>query len=345
MAELTPWDDNNLGEALKELSEHELDFGLDITGFSLTEIDLRIEAVPNRPYGSNAEEIPPDRPAKPVTRLQDLWLAGPHRMLCGSALDSQCWLDLMDGCSASLVFTDPPYNVRVNGHVGGKGQIKHREFAMASGEMSSREFRHFLADVSRALKQHSKDGSLHYFCIDWRHVGELLGAGFDVYQKLINICVWVKANGGMGSFYRSRHELVLIFRNGSKTHRNNIELGRHGRNRSNVWEYAGGNSFSGRTTDEGNLLQLHPTVKPVQMVADAILDSTARNDIVVDCFLGSGSTLLAAERVGRWLYGLEIDPGYIDVCIIRWQRHTGQEATLASNGKTFADVAAEREAG
>jgi DNA modification methylase len=344
LVELSTWDDKNLGEALKELSEYELDFDLDITGFSTTEIDLRIESVLDLGNDQDADGFPPDRPAKPVTQVNDLWLAGSHRLLCGSALDKQCWLDLMDGKLANLVFTDPPYNVRIVGHVGGKGKIKHPEFAMASGEMSSRQYRHFLSDIGRALQQNSAEGSLHYFCIDWRHVADLIGAGSDVYRTLINICVWVKANGGMGSFYRSRHELVLVFRNGSKPHRNNIELGRHGRNRTNVWEYSGGNSFSGRLTDEGNLLQLHPTVKPVQMIVDAILDSTARNEIVVDCFLGSGSTLLAAERVGRRLYGLEIDPAYIDVCIKRWQRHTGQQAILASSGRTFSDVALDREA-
>lgn len=339
--ELSPWDGQALGEALKHLSAQNLSFDLDITGFSLPEIDLWIEGL-SGPTNASAEEPVPKVPSDPTVRLSEIWRCAGHRILCGSALDKDCWSALMGTVKANLVFTDPPYNVAVKGHVGGKGAIQHREFAMASGEMSSDEYLNFLTDIGRALKKNSADGSLHYFCIDWRHVSEVLKAGEAIFERLINICTWVKDNGGMGSFYRSQHELIVVFRNGNRAHRNNIELGRHGRNRSNVWNYAGANSFSGRTTDEGNLLKLHPTVKPVQMVADAILDSTARRGIVVDCFLGSGSTLLAAERVGRRLYGMEIDPAYVEVCIQRWQRHTGQDATLEATGETFAQVAAKR---
>jgi DNA modification methylase len=342
ISELSPWDDQALSEALQHLSTQDLSFDLDIIGFSSTEIDLRIEGLNQPP--SPAEESIPAPPSSPVARPSDLWLCGRHRLLCGSALDKASWATLMGTSKANLVFTDPPYNVPIRGHVSGKGAAKHREFAMASGEMSSEEYLNFLTTVSNALKNYSVDGSLHYFCIDWRHVSEMLKVGEAVFERLINICTWVKNNGGMGSFYRSQHELVVVFRNGMKAHRNNIELGRHGRNRSNVWNYAGANSFGGRTTEEGNLLQLHPTVKPVQLVADAILDSTSRRGIVVDCFLGSGSTLLAAERVSRRLYGMELDAAYVDVCILRWQKYTGQTATLESTGQTFSQVAEDRQA-
>jgi DNA modification methylase len=211
---------------------------------------------------------------------------------------------------------------------------------MVSGEMSPERYRAFLSASMRLMAGHSVDGALHFHCIDWRHLRPLQEAADDIYRELLNICVWVKPNGGMGSFYRSRHEFVLVYKHGKRRHRNNIDLGRHGRNRTNVWEYAGGNSFSGRVTDEGNLLALHPTVKPVQLVADAILDCTARGDIVLDPFLGSGSSLIAAERVGRRCFGMDIDPIYIDVKIRRWQRHTGGDAVLAATGLAFDQVAA-----
>jgi DNA modification methylase len=201
--------------------------------------------------------------------------------------------------------------------------------------MSPEKYRLFLRLSIEQMVQNSVDGSLHYHCIDWRHLADIQAASESVYRELLNICVWVKPNGGMGSLYRSRHEFVLVFKNGKKRHRNNVELGRYGRNRTNVWEYAGGTSLVGRVTDEGNLLSLHPTVKPVQMIIDALLDCTARDEIVLDSFLGSGSTLIAAERAGRTCYGVEIDPLYVDTAVRRWQQHTGQQAVHAVTGKKF----------
>ena len=242
----------------------------------------------------------------------------------------------MEGLRAHAAFTDVPYNLA--GHeISGKGRVKHASFKMAAGEMSTERFRGFLSTSIELMALHSVDGALHYHCIDWRHVRDLQAAADPIYHDLLNICVWVKPNGGMGSLYRSRHEFVLVYKHGRKRHRNNVDLGRYGRNRNNVWEYAGGNSFSGRITDEGNLLQLHPTVKPVQMIADAILDSTARGEIVLDPFLGSGSTLIAAERTGRRCFGMDIDPLYVDVAIRRWQRHTGGRAVHAVTGGAFGE--------
>jgi DNA modification methylase len=218
--------------------------------------------------------------------------------LCGNALDPADLVTLMGEKRAAMVFTDPPYNVPIDGHVGGLGAIHHRPFPMASGEMDKAAFTAFLRQVCRNVAAFSAAGSIHFICMDWRHVEELLAAGCDVYNELKNLCVWVKANGGMGSLYRSRHELVLVFKHGRNEHRNNVQLGRFGRNRSNVWHYPGVNSFA-RCGEEGNLLALHPTVKPVAMVADAILDCSARGDIVLDAFLGSGTTVIALQAIER----------------------------------------------
>ena len=243
---------------------------------------------------------------------------------------------------AATAFIDPPYNVRIDGHAGGLGAIHHRPFPMASGEMDRSQFMAFLGQAFRNLTAFSIDGSIHFVCMDWRHVEELLAAGREAYDELKNICVWVKDNAGMGSFYRSRHELVCVFKHGRNGHRNNIQLGQFGRNRSNVWHYPGANSFA-RYSEEGNLLALHPTVKPVAMVADAILDCSARGDIVLDAFLGSGTTLIAAERTGRRCYGIELDPAYVDTSVRRWQKLTGGSARHAASGRSFDDLAREAE--
>lgn len=340
------WDDRLLAEQLKELSLLDLDFSLEDTGFDMGEIDFRIENLDLGDTGDGtpdpADDIPEPPSPEPVSSLGDLWFLGPHRLLCGNALEEKDLDRLMDERQAAVVFTDPPYNVPIDGHVTGHGAVHHREFAMASGEMTSEEFTTFLVSAFGPLVRHSKEGALHYICMDWRHLQEVLVAGLRTYTEFKNLCVWMKDNAGMGSFYRSQHELVLVFKHGKAAHRNNIQLGQHGRNRSNVWRYPGVNSF-GRTTEEGNLLALHPTVKPVALVADAILDSSGRGDAVLDTFLGSGTTLVAAEKVGRVCYGLELDPLYVDTAIRRWQVRTGEQAVLAATGMTFDIVQQERE--
>jgi len=213
---------------------------------------------------------------------------------------------------------------------------------MASGEMDKPAFTAFLAQACQNLAAFSIDGSLHFICMDWRHLYELLTAGQDVYDELKNLCVWVKDNGGMGSLYCSQHELIFVFKHGRNGHRNNVQLGQFGRNRNNVWHYPGANSFS-RHGEEGNLLTLHPTVKPVAMVADAILDCSARGEIVLDPFLGSGTTVIAAERTGRRCYGMELDPRYVDTAIRRWQTLTSEVARHAESGRSFDDLAREAE--
>lgn len=240
----------------------------------------------------------------------------------------------MSGRKADAVFVDPPYNVAIDGHVSGNGAIRHREFQMASGEMSKEEYVRFLTTGLMHLARNSKDGSVQFVCMDWRHLGELLAAGKQSYGSLLNLCVWAKDKGGMGSLYRSQHELIFVYRNGKSSHRNNVQLGRFGRNRTNVWNYPSANTLS-RQGDEGSLLALHPTVKPVALVADALLDCSAPGNLVLDSFLGSGSTLLAAQRTGRNCYGIEIDPLYVDTIIRRWQRETGSKAVHSETGNRF----------
>ena len=277
-----------------------------------------------------------------MSRVGDLWLLGDHRLLCGDATKLASYGSLLGGERAQLVFVDPPYNVRIDGHVCGSGSIKHREFEMAAGEMSEAQFTGFLTTVLERLAQHSADGSIHYVCMDWRHIFELLAAGRAAYSELKNLCVWNKDNGGMGSLYRSKHELVLVFKHGSGAHINNVELGRHGRNRTNVWDYAGVNSFGAGRLDD---LAMHPTVKPVALVADAIMDCSHRGGIVLDCFGGSGTTLIAAEQTGRHGRLIELDPAYVDVAIRRFAKLTGEKVTQAASGLTFAEIRDQRGTG
>ena len=240
-----------------------------------------------------------------------------------------------------MAFIDPPYNVRIEGNVSGLGKIHHREFAMATGEMSDDEFASFLTEAFMLLVRYSTPGSIHFVCMDWRHLAQVLAAGLDAYTEFKNLCIWAKDTAGMGSFYRSAHELVFVFKNGHARHRNNVQLGEFGRNRTNVWHYPGAVGL--RTSDEGNLLAIHPTVKPVKLIADAIMDASGRGDIVVDSFLGSGTTVIAAERTGRRCYGLEIDPRYVDTIVRRWQTYTRESARHLPSNRTFKQIESERE--
>ncbi len=344
LTENAAWDDRLLAQQFKDLSEVELDFSLEATGFEMGEIDVMIE---NLAPATEGEDDPADAVPEPVTGSQvskcgDLWQLGRHKVCCGNSLNEPTYAALMGDAKAAMVFTDPPYNVRIDGHATGLGIIQHKDFKMASGEMSPAEFTDFLSRICSLLASHSVDGSIHFVCMDWRHLGELIAAGKQAYSELKNVCVWAKDNAGMGSLYRSQHELVFVFKHGKESHRNNVQLGQYGRYRSNVWHYPGVNSFS-RSTDEGNLLALHPTVKPVALVADAIMDCSGRGDLILDAFLGSGTTVIAAERTGRICYGIEIDPVYVDTIVRRWQAFTGQSAVHALSGRTFTDL--EKEAG
>src|SRR5436190_4818670 len=345
LSENATWDDRLLAQQLKDLSLAGLDFNLEILGFEMGEIDLRIAALDDMPDPADdpGDEVPEPSARPPLSKIGDLWLLGRHRVLCGNALDPAAFAALMGAERAAMVFTDPPYNVPIEGHASGLGVIPHRPFPMASGEMDRTAFTTFLGRVCRNLAAFSAGGSIHYVCMDWRHLDEVLAAGREAYGELKNLCVWIKDNGGMGSLYRSQHELVLVFKQRGGAHRNNIQLGQFGRNRSNVWRYPGVNSFA-RCTEEGNLLAPHPTVKPVALVADAILDCSARSEIVLDAFLGSGTGVIAAERTGRRCFGLELDPTYTDTTIRRWQALTGRNAHHAASGRSFDDLADEGEA-
>jgi DNA modification methylase len=286
LAEKAGWDKSILATELQHLINLDGSFDVTLTGFEIPEIDLIIEGVSTK---NDKDDVDTTPSTVPVTHEGDLWLLDKHRVLCGNSLETTAFKSLLDNRKADLIFIDPPYNLVIDGNVCGKGAIHHREFAMASGEMNEAEFVAFLSTSFRLLAKHSKNGSIHYIFMDFRHMYELLAAGRHIYDSLLNLCVWVKDNPGMGSFYRSHHELVFVFRNGNLRHRNNVQLGQFGRNRSNIWQYPGVNTAS-RQSDEGNLLALHPTVKPVALVADAILDCSARGDIILNAFLGSRQT-------------------------------------------------------
>jgi DNA modification methylase len=340
LAENAGWDRELLALELQYLTELELDFDVTITGFETAEIDLLIDEMKMGETVDKADQVPAvDSASVAVSRLGDLWLLGKHRLLCADATKTESYARLLDGAQAQMVFTDPPYNVPIDGNVCGLGAIRHREFAMASGEMSATEFTDFLKTSLRLLAEYSADGSIHFICMDWRHMAELLAAGAEVYSELKNLCVWNKDNGGMGSLYRSKHELVFVFKHGMAKHINNIELGRFGRNRTNVWDYPGVNSLhQGRLDD----LAMHPTVKPVALVADAIRDCSHRDGIVLDCFGGSGTTLVAAHKTGRRGYLIELDPLYVDLIIRRFEQLTGETAVHAESGSTFVQIQTER---
>ncbi len=332
------WDPALLAAELGDLAHllPELDLSIEITGFEAAEVDaLMVDLVdPEHDPGDELPEIAQE----PVSLRGDFWLLGRHRLYCGDAKQETDLQKLMGRERATMVFADPPYNVSISS-VQGRGRIQHREFSEASSELSPQDFIRFLVNGLFLAAKYAVDGSIHFVCMDWRHSAELLIAGKEVYGTPKNIIVWVKTNAGQGTFYRSQHEFIFVFKKGDASHINNFELGQHGRNRSNVWTYAGVNTFRAGRMDD---LAMHPTVKPVALVADAMRDCCRRGDIVLDPFMGSGTTIMAAERVGRRAYGLEIDPLYVDVAVRRWQAYTRRDAILKGTGKTFDEVAAVR---
>jgi DNA modification methylase len=328
------WDNQELRAEFEDLIS--LSFDLDLTAFDAAEIDYVLDLdLPKANVVEDEERVPAVQ-AQPVSKLGDIWLCGDHRVGCGNAHDGDFVARVRDGVLADVCFTDPPYNVPIAGFVSGKGCNQHREFVQGTGEMSPDEFTAFLAVALKVLQVSSSPPALIYACMDWRHVHELISAGHQCALELYNICVWAKTNAGMGSLYRNQHELICVFKVGIETPANNVELGRHGRNRSNLWTYRGFNAF-GNERDE--LLAAHPTVKPVAMIADALRDVTKRDGTVLDTFMGSGSTLIAAEETGRRCFGTELDPLYVDVTIRRWQNHTRRDAIHAETGKLFCDRA------
>lgn len=334
LAELGTWSIENLQLEFQELEKLDLDFSLGITGFDMGDIDLILEGKEAKadPKANNIPFIPDN---EVVTREGDIWILGEHRIICGNSLQKETLSPLMEDKKADMVFTDPPYNVKINGHVCGAGNVQHKEFKFASGEMTVEEFTQFLKTSFELLCMFSKDGSLHYICMDWRHIKEIMMAA-EVYDQFKNLCVWRKDNAGMGSFYRSQHELIFMFKHGKEPHINNVELGIHGRYRTNVWNYAGVNTPSAENAEKR---AMHPTVKPVELIKDAILDASNRGGVVLDTFLGSGSTLIAAEKAGRICYGVELEPKYVDTAIRRYES-LGEKyiAIHAASGKTYQEL-------
>lgn len=337
LSQLSSWDAVLLKTEMELLLD--ADIGIELTAFSTAEVDIMFDdqTDSNHPSPDDLQDV--DVAPSVVSRLGDLWSMGDHYLLCANALSPQAYQEVMRGELAQMVITDPPYNVAITGHVCGNGKTQHKEFAMACGEMTPAQFIEFLAHVFLHIKDCSKNGAVIYVCMDWRHMRELQDAALPHFGQPRQMCVWVKDNGGMGTFYRSQHELVFVFRKGDAPHINNFELGQHGRYRTNVWSYPGVNTFKGSGHE---LLAIHPTVKPVSLVADAIRDCSHRKGIVLDPFCGSGTILIAAERTGRYARAIELDPQYVDVSVNRWQRVTGRQAILASTGQTWEQVRAER---
>ncbi|XBQ17393.1 MAG: DNA methyltransferase [Oceanicaulis sp.] len=342
LAEEAGWDVELLRLELGDLIELKDEIDITDTGFDIAQVDMILLEPEGRPTGPDTDDVVPEE-APAVTRQGDLWLFDDerHRVLCGDALEQADVARLIDGQAVRMLLTDPPYNVPVKGHVSGLGKAEHGEFAYASGEMDAGQFTQFLKDTLSNGAAHLVDGGLAYVFMDWRHIEEVMAAGRAVFDRFENMCVWTKTNGGMGSLYRSSHELCFIFKSGKASHLNHVQLGRFGRNRTNVWAFAGANAFSkNRDAD----LADHPTVKPVGMLAEAMLDVTNPDDVVLDLFGGSGSTLLAARRVHRCACLMEYEPGYVDVMIRRWIGRYGSIPVLEETGESYHEVAARREA-
>jgi DNA modification methylase len=328
------WDFDLLRDHFRDLIK--LDFDVELTGFSTGEIDLLIDGSANSVTTDPADDLADLHPKGPaISQLGDVWELGRHRLACGDAQGRETHQRLLSGELAEMMVTDPPYNVRIDGHAMGRGKVRHREFAMAAGEMSAAAFKAFLNRFIRCAISSSRDGSIHYIFMDWRHLPELLGAGLPLYSEWKNLLCWNKVNAGQGSFYRSKHELIAVFKNGTEPHINNFKLGAQGRYRTNVLDYPSVNSLDPARRGD---LELHPTVKPVALIADLIRDCSRRNGIILDPFGGSGTTILAAERTGRAARVIELDPLYVDVAIRRWQKITGLSARHTETGRTFADV-------
>lgn len=340
LGELPEWDEAALAEEFADLIR--LDADVTASGFDMPEVDILILDHLPRPLAEALDEVPAATSGAPVSRLGDVWCVGRHLVGCGDARDGEFVGRLMGSKKAQAVFADPPYGIPIAGFVSGSSGPQHGDFAMGVGEMSNAEFQQFLATFLSLASSHLSDGAVIFTFMDWRHIDVLVGAGKSLDLDLLNICVWTKPNGGMGSLYRSQHELVAVFKAGKCPATNNIQLGKFGRNRSNVWAYPSANTFD---TEMRKALEEHPTPKPVELVADAIRDVSDVGDIVFDPFLGGGTTLVAAHNTRRTCIGVELDPRYVDVSLRRWIKLTGKQPTHSHTGLSFDETAAKRSAG
>ena len=335
LTENSEWDNRLLAEQLMTLSQAELDFSVEVTGFEMGEIDVMIEnlAPVGRCKDDPADAIPDSRTKPHVTRAGDLWALDRHRVYCGDARSEVSYSALMKGCRAQMVFADPGYDDPIGGYVTRPGKIHHHpEFISASGEMSPSEFTTFLMNIFAQIVRNTVEGTFHFICMDWRRSGEVISAARSVYSEFESLCVWVKDGAGRGSLYKSQHELIFVFKSGTKSRRNNVQLGKHRRYRTNVWQYPRVNS------DLASSSIPRPTIKPVELVADAILDCSVRGSVVLDPFLGAGTSVIASERTGRACFGIELNPVHVDATIRRWQSLTRQQAVNALSGRTFNEI-------
>lgn len=339
IAERGDWDLDELRLELIDLAEFEID--LDATGFTVEEQDIILLEPADEEHGGSEQDEVEEPPETPTSRLNDVWLMDEHRVICASALEERTYKALLMGECAHAVLTDPPYNVKIEGNVSGLGKKVHDEFVMASGEMTDAEFEDFLTIMLTQITDCLVAGAVVFSFMDWRGLGRLYAAGDKAGLNLINLAVWYKQSGGMGALYRSAHELVAVFCNGKTPRHNAVKLGKNGRDRTNVWEAPGANR---RGSSANAMLALHATPKSLSICEDAILDVTRRGEIVLDAFLGSGTTLAACETTGRICRGIELDPRFVDVSVRRWEQLTGREAVLAETGETFAEVARRRTA-
>lgn len=330
LSEMAGWDRGILASEFKEIQLLDADFCLELTGFDLGEIEIYLD---NESTSEEDAVQPANRSRPPVSRLGDVWELGPHRLICGNALEPSCYKALLGDELAQMIISDCPYNVPMRGHATGQGKVKHPEFVMASGEMSRDEFAAFLTASFRNFIEFSAPGSIHFLFMDWGHLAEMVAAT-SIYTEFKGLIIWNKTNAGMGTFYRSKHELVFAMKNGKAKHINNFGLGDKGRYRSNVWDYAGVNCWGQNRNAE---LAMHPTVKPVAMIADAIKDCSKKGGLILDAFCGSGTTIMAAEATGRRARAIELDPYYVDVAVRRWEEKTGKSAVHAATGATFAE--------
>jgi DNA modification methylase len=340
IAEKSTWDYQLLRGQLQEIID--CDFDVELSGYSTGEIDILLDAPAQTSEPDPLDELDAALlQATAVSRIGDLWKLGNHALLCADARDSRSYEALMGDRRAQQVISDPPFNVKIRGHARGRGKVDHREFVAASGELSAVQFQEFLASAMRHAIAFSSNGSIHCWFQDWRHLPEILNAALPRYSAWMQLLVWNKNNGGQGSFYRSKHELILVFKNGQGKHVNNFGLGATGRYRTNVLDYPGLSGTDPRKREEADL---HPTMKPIALIADLIRDCSHRNAIVLDAFAGSGTMLLAAERTGRIARAMELDPLYVDVAIRRWEKATGRKARHASTGLTLEELKRHRSA-
>lgn len=340
IAEKAGWDRDILAIELQALIE--FDFEVELTGFAIAEIDMVLDDARERgggPAAEGADDVPTPTEGPAITMPGDLWHLGAHRLICGDARDASTLAMLLGNEPVDLIFTDPPYNVAIEGHVSGLGRVKHREFAMASGEMTETEFTEFLIAALAPAASHCREGAIAFVCMDWRHMREMMAAGDAAFAELKNLCVWNKTNGGMGTFYRSKHELVFVWKVKPGPHVNSFGLGETGRYRTNVWDYAGVNTFGANRDAD---LAMHPTVKPVALIGDAIRDCSRRGDVVLDMFGGSGSTLIAADLAGRQARLVEFDPHYCDTIVRRWEKLSGKRAIHKPSGLGLEALAEQR---